>query len=76
MSPGYQKCQLLTLDSGEWRQLLYIKKTALVFTCLAYNRYDIHQIRHMLEEMPNKASRFLDRYWPLADCHFGDFSQI
>ena len=39
LSPGYQKCQLLTPDSGEWRQLLYIKKTAPVFTCLAYNRY-------------------------------------
>ncbi len=29
------------------------------------DRDDIHQIKHILEEMLNKASRFLDRFWPM-----------
>ena len=27
------------------------------------NLDDIYQIKHILEEMPNKTSRFRDRYW-------------
>jgi hypothetical protein len=60
---GLPKMSVFDTGFGEWRQLLYIKKTALVFTCLANNRYEVQM---------NGTVRF----WPIADPNFNQFLAI
>ena len=64
MSPGYQKCHPLTRDSGEWRQLLYIKKTAEGFRNYVDAVYAGNQLAVRLSGDVC--------FWPLADPHFVD----
>ncbi len=56
---GDHKCQFLARDSGEWRQLLNIKKTAPVLTDLAYRGGEKGQgVRFAFALYENKSDPF------------------